>query len=186
MSAIQSHVQIRVQLPLLEDILGHWQHQVGQDFDGYRNHCYRMIHACFALRDCSSDEQQKIIIAAAYHDLGIWTEQTVDYLPPSIAMAQHYLALRGLSAWCEEISLMIDQHHSLKPVSHPRFPLVEVFRQADLVDVSLGWVRFGLSKSYVKKLQQQFPDAGFHRRLLMLAGDWFSKHPLRAPPFLKW
>ena len=186
MNAIQTQPQIRARLPLLEDILSHWQHQIGQDFDGYRNHCYRMIHACFVLCDCNGDEQQKIMIAAAYHDIGIWTEQTVDYLPPSIALVQHYLAQRGLSAWCEEISLMIDQHHSLTAVNHPRFPLVEVFRQADLVDVSLGWVRFGIAKAYIKQVQQQFPDAGFHRRLLQLAGDWFGKHPLRAPPFLKW
>ncbi len=181
-----NQAQIRARLPLLEDILSHWLHHIGQDFDGYRNHCYRMIHVCWALHHCTEDEQQKIIIAAAFHDLGIWTEQTVDYLPPSIALAQRYLAHRGLSAWCEEISLMIDQHHSFKAVNHPRFPLVEVFRQADLVDVSLGWIRFGVDKGYFKQVQTTFPDAGFHRRLLQLGGDWFGKHPLRAPPFFKW
>jgi hypothetical protein len=74
----------------------------------------------------------------------------------------------------------------VKPVNHPRFALVEVFRQADLVDVSLGWVRYQVPKAYFKQVQQQFPDYGFHRRLLSLAGDWFGKHPLRAPPFFKW
>ena len=110
----------------------------------------------------------------------------MDYLPPSVALARQYLIDQGLSAWCEEIELMIDMHHKLRRHDDPRFPLVEVFRQGDLVDFSLGLVKFGLSAAHIRALKAAFPNAGFHRRLLQLAGGWFARHPLSPPPFIKW
>ena len=31
-------------------------------------------------------------VAVAFHDLGIWTDNTLDYLPPSVNRAKTYLA----------------------------------------------------------------------------------------------
>lgn len=177
---------IETQIPLLDDILGLWREQLGADFVPYRNHVHRMANFCFALHDCSDDDRRKIAIAGAFHDLGIWSDHTVDYLPPSVLRAREYLAANGLQHWSEEIELMVDEHHRLRTCRDPRFPLVEVFRKADLVDVSLGMLRFGIPGATIRAVKAAFPNSGFHKRLMKLAGEWFSQHPLSPPPFFKW
>lgn len=173
-------------LPLLDSILEPWKSTIGPDYEGYKNHCTRMAHCCFALRDCTEEERRKITIAAAHHDIGIWTNSTVDYLPPSIAQARQYLADNRLTHWMDEIVQMIDLHHQFRAVKDGQYPLVEVFRQGDLVDFSMGLIRFGIARTTVKAIKMQFPNAGFHKRLMQLAGGWFARHPLSPPPFMKW
>ena len=63
-------------IPLLENILGEWKIEIGDDFTGYRNHVYRMVNFCFAQHDFSDEERIKIIIAGCFHDLGIWSDRT--------------------------------------------------------------------------------------------------------------
>lgn len=179
-------MEIQERIPLLEEILGGWKEELGDDYLGYRNHVYRMIHFCLALRDCSREERKKIVIAGCFHDLGIWTNSTVDYLPPSVALAKSYLRRNKLRDWIAEIELMIDMHHKLRPYKDDRYPLVEVFRKGDLVDFSLGVVQFGLPSAFIRSVKDQFPNAGFHKRLAQLAAGWFAKHPLSPPPFFKW
>ncbi len=179
-------IAIESSIALIDEILGQWRVQLGADYQGYRNHVYRMVHFCFALGDASEADKKKIAIAACFHDLGIWSDGTIDYLPPSVVQAQMYLERQGLAEWSQEIALMIDLHHKIRAVTDAHSPLIEIFRKADLVDVSLGLVKFGLPASLIRSVKAAFPNAGFHKRLLKLAGGWFSEHPLSAPPFLKW
>lgn len=171
---------------LLDELLEPWRSLIAEDFDGYRNHCQRMLSFCFALRACSEEEQTKVAIAACFHDIGLWTENTLDYLEPSVVPALQCLDERGLGAWSDDIRLMITEHHRLRAVRDSRYPLVEAFRQADLVDFSLGLVKCGLSPSKVREVQQQFPNAGFHKGLLHKAGAWFVRHPFNPAPMMKW
>jgi hypothetical protein len=179
-------MRIEDPIPLLEEILAPWRARVGSDFAGYRNHVYRVLHFCFALRDCSEEERRKLLIAGAFHDLGIWSEGTVDYLQPSIALAMTYLRQSGLSQWSQEITLIIDLHHKLRPATDAAFPLVELFRRADLADVSLGLIQGGVPVATIRAVKAAFPNAGFHKRLMQLAGGWFARHPVTPPPFMKW
>jgi hypothetical protein len=179
-------MNVETQIPLLEDVLGRWRQDLGGDFTAYRNHVYRVVHFCCALRTCGSEEREKVVIAGAFHDLGIWSDKTVDYLPPSAALANGYLLETGREAWVPEIEGMILLHHKLRRVDPAQPALTEVFRQADLVDLSLGLVRFGLSGARVAEIRSAFPNAGFHQRLGRLAAGWFAKHPFSPPPFLKW
>jgi hypothetical protein len=177
---------IEERIPLLEEILGAWKNEIGSDYAGYKNHVYRMINFCFARRDFNDEEREKIIIAGCFHDLGIWSSDTFDYLPPSVALATEYLRQNNLAQWSAEIELMIAMHHKLGKYRDNQSPLVEVFRQGDLVDFSLGLVKCGLPKNYIKSVKAQFPNAGFHRRLARLAGGWFCRHPFNPLPVLKW
>lgn len=176
---------IESEIALVEEIFAPWQAMLGADYLGYKNHVYRVIHFCCALYPCDIVARQKIIIAACFHDIGIWTDHTVDYLPPSIDAVTKYLQQHQLDGWTAEICLMIDMHHKLRRYSDQN-SLVEIFRQGDLVDFSLGWVRASVPKTYVRQVKAQFPNAGFHRRLLQLAKQWFICHPLQLPPFMKW
>ena len=48
---------------LLEEILTESKETIGNEYAGYRNHVYRMIHFCLSLKDCNEEEREKIIIA---------------------------------------------------------------------------------------------------------------------------
>lgn len=176
---------IEEKIPLVEEILENWKPAIGESFEGYKNHVYRMIHFCFAIRDCSKEEKQKVIIAACFHDLGLFTDKTVDYLPPSIVLAKKYLQENGLTGWTDEIELMIDMHHKITAYTDSRYPLVEVFRQGDLVDFSLGLVKFTVSSNYVDLVKSKFPNSGFHNMLFVEAVKWVFKHPLNPAPIMK-
>ena len=170
----------------VDEVLGGWRDVIGKDYAGYRNHVCRVVHYCFALRDCSEEDRHKVIIAACFHDLGIWSANTSNYLPPSEALAGDYLRQRGIEHWIQEIELMIDRHHKLRTYRDGRYPLVEVLREADLVDVSLGIQKFGLPGAYVRDVKRQFPNAGFHWRLVKLLGQGLRRRPWNPLPIFKW
>lgn len=179
-------MKINKTIPLLDSILLEWKPIIAHDYDGYRNHVYRMVHFCFYLKTCSQEEQEKIIIAAAFHDIGLWHAGTLDYIPPSITPAMQYLRKNDLEDWSVEVALMISEHHKLRPYQNTLYPLVEVFRKADLVDFSLGIIKCGVDKGVVLELQNAFPNCGFHRGLAEKAAKWFVAHPFNPVPMMKW
>lgn len=178
-------MQIEKQISLLDSIFDEWKTTIGKDFEGYKNHVYRMVNCCFSLKPCSEEEREKILIAAAFHDLGLWVGNTLDYIPPSIPPAIEYLKRRGLESWTKEISFMISEHHKIRQYVGP-FPLVELFRRGDLVDFSLGIVKFGLPEEFITKLKAEVPNAGFHANLVRLSVKWFVRHPFNPAPMMKW
>lgn len=161
-------------------ILGRFQRELGNDAQAYRNHVLRVIEFCGAMHE---GDREKITIAACFHDLGIWTSGTFDYLPPSIALAQDFLREQGLERWSDEIATMIGMHHRIRRHDDR---LVEAFRRSDLVDVSLGFLKCGLPRAFVRDVRARHPNAGFHKRLVQLAGGWWVRHPLHPLPVLKW
>lgn len=173
-------------IPEIGEILGEWRQELGADAVAYTNHVCRVVKFCIEIHRADEDDREKIVIAGCFHDLGIWAHNTFDYLRPSIEMAKTYLEDHGKPDWAEEIELMIDLHHKLTPYRDPEFPLVESFRKADLVDVSKGMMKCGLPRKFVKEVLAQFPNAGFHRRLVQLTFAEFKKHPLRPLPMMKW
>lgn len=172
--------------PDIEQVLETWRAEIRETFEGYRGHVYRVFNCGLALRNCSEQEVRKLAIAAAFHDLGLWSDRTVDYIPPSVVRVREWLEANERVEWSEEIALMIEFHHKIRPYRDPEYPMVELFRKADLVDFSLGIVRFGLPSEFISRLKSEIPNAGFHRFLLRGARDWFLEHPLRPPPFFKW
>lgn len=177
---------IDTRIALLDTILSEWRGAIGDDFAGYRNHVYRVVHFCLALHPCTGDARDQIIVSACFHDLGIWSDRTVDYLPPSMARATEHLRTRQLAHWIPDVQAMIEFHHQITAHRDPVRPVIEHFRQADLIDLSLGIVRCGLSKRYVRDVRTAFPNAGFHQRLVRLAIDGFASRPLNPLPFFKW
>ena len=171
---------------LIEEILALWKDRIGSDYSGYRGHVYRMFNFCLALRPCTEEEKEKLAIAACFHDIGLWSDHTVDYIPPSVAQARMYLSNIGRQAWSEEIELMVEMHHKVRAIQGSRYPLVELFRKGDLVDFSLGVFTFGIPRSYTRQVKATLPNNGFHKFLMKGAREWFSKHPFSAPPFMKW
>ena len=132
------------------------------------------------------DALEKLYIASAFHDLGLWTDNTVDYLPPSRELARAYLQKQGREDWITEVDLMIDMHHKIRPFTQPQWPMVEIFRVGDLADFSLGLLRGRIPGDVVQKVKAAFPNAGFHAFLIKKAVAWTVRHPLNPAPVFKW
>lgn len=179
-------MNIEIQHPLIDQILSKWQECIGVDYPGYRGHVYRMFNFCLALKPCTEEEKTKLAIAACFHDIGLWSDRAVDYIPPSVGQAKLYLSRSGLEAWSEEVGLMVEMHHKVRAYKDTRYPLVELFRKGDLVDFSLGVFTFGLPRSYIRRVKNAIPNHGFHQFLMRGARDWFLAHPFSPPPFMKW
>lgn len=81
----------------------------------YRNHACR-VAAFHCMLDGSRDEvPQHVLVAAAFHDLGIWTAGTFDYLEPSVLLATGHLRSTSSGADREIVTAMIRNHHKLTP-----------------------------------------------------------------------
>lgn len=173
-----------VNVPRLDALLDRHADALGADFAAYRNHTYRVANFHFLL-DAAGD-LDKLAIAAAYHDLGIWTARTFDYLAPSIALATAYLDEIGKAEWGSEVAAMIDNHHKVTRCRAGVPASAETFRRADWIDVSLGRLRFGLARCAVVDVLRLFPNAGFHRRLARLSLQRLVRHPLRPLPMFRW
>jgi len=172
-------------IPIVEEVLDQYATALGQDFIGYRNHVHRVVNLCLAVTPGSRDHLEKIAVAAAFHDLGIWTAHTWDYIAPSVSLAREYLVAHSREDWLPEIEAMIANHHKItRARAHPDW-LVEGFRRADWVDVSYGLRRFGVAGPFITSLYAAWPSAGFHRRLVELTLAWFPRHPLTPLPMVR-
>ncbi|MFA9218357.1 MAG: hypothetical protein ACEQSK_14815 [Sphingomonadaceae bacterium] len=170
----------------LDDLLALHAEAIGRDLPGYRNHAYRVLNFCLALSTESPDRIAKIATAVAFHDLGIWTHHTFDYLPPSDVLVRDWLHQHGDPTWCDEVSAMIQLHHKFTPCAADAGPLAEAFRRADWVDVTHGVIAHGLPRALLREVFAAFPDAGFHLLLLKLSFKRVLSHPLHPLPMMRW
>ena len=60
-------------IPILDELLHAHVGVLGRDFEGYRNHTYRVVNLCVAQTSSDPEQLEKLAIAAAFHDMGIWT-----------------------------------------------------------------------------------------------------------------
>lgn len=185
---------LHTEIAVLDDVLRAHAGELGDDFTPYRNHTYRVANLCIALSppapgtvgdsEALQEPLQKIALAAAFHDLGIWTDGTFDYLPPSIRAAAAHLAATGRADWTPEVTAMIREHHKITAY-RGEHPLVEPFRRADWVDVTGGLRRFGLPRRLVRELYATWPDAGFHKKLVQLELRRLRTHPWSPLPMVR-
>ena len=180
-------VAIVQRFALLDELFAAGAETLGRDLTAYRNHAYRVFNLCrgfVAAPDSSTNE--RIAVAAYFHDIGIWTDDTFDYLAPSAARALAYLTQAGHDVWSGEVSRMIFEHHKLTAYIATDGELVEAFRRADWIDVTLGVRRFGLERGFVAEVREAFPNAGFHRRLVELGSRRCVSHPFSPLPMMRW
>jgi hypothetical protein len=170
---------------LLDELLDAHAAVLGRDFTAYRNHTYRVVNLCVTQSSADLEQLQKLAIAAAFHDMGIWTDGTFDYLQPSVTLATNYLVQSGRAAWTPEISAMILEHHKISRYRGNSSWLVEPFRRADWVDVTRGLITFGLSQSLLHAVFSTWPSAGFHKRLVQLELARLRRHPLNPLPMVR-
>lgn len=174
-----------LEIPALDALLHQHADALGPDYAAYRNHTYRVANLCLTLCGGDTEQVQKIATAAAFHDLGIWTARTFDYLPPSVDLACDHLHHTGRQDWSDEISRMILEHHRIRSCRQNLHWLVEPFRQADWIDVSHGVLSFGLPRALLRDTFAHWPNEGFHKRLAQLTLKRLRTHPLSPLPMLR-
>lgn len=169
----------------LDTLLDQWSATLGADLGAYRNHNYRIANFCIALAGADAGQIEKIGIACAFHDIGVWTVGTLDYLEPSRVLAAVHLAEIGKSEWSAEIEAMIMEHHKLRSAGASAGPLVEPFRKADWIDVSMCTLSFGLSRAFMREVREAFPNAGFHKLLMKATAKQLRTDPLHPMPMMR-
>jgi len=179
----------------IDRIFVDWRLPLRYRYDAYKGHVYRMFNFTCALLEGgqgalgaygrSQDVEARVAIAACFHDVDFVFAGNADYLDPSREQADRWLKEHGHSDWSEEIGLMIVWHHKLTPYRDDHAELVESFRRADLIDLSLGLVRSGLPGGYIRDVKKRFPNAGFHGLLGKTLVPYALRHPLRPMPMMR-
>lgn len=156
--------KIITNIPLLNEILLPWKNILKDDFNGYKEHVLRLINFVYFIADLDEPTKMKLIIIAAFHDLGLWchTKNTND---KSILLVTEYLNNKLLSNWTEEATLIISKHKKLIKPKNEHDSLCDVFRQAYLVDCSKGLFHSGISNDYIKTVFEVFPDTTHHKKI---------------------
>jgi len=169
---------------IIEAVLDTHKEVFGEDYLRYRNHVYRVYNNCLIL-DSKSDNSIKYALAAVFHDIGIWTEGTFDYIAPSIEKARQYLKSSNCRVEPDEIIAMIEWHHKISTYVGPYAETAECFRKADWIDVTVGLLAFGRSRAAFRKVRAQYPSHGFHRFLFKESAINTWRHPLNPLPMFR-
>jgi hypothetical protein len=170
----------------MDGLLARYAGVIGDDFIPYRNHVCRVASFHCLLQPPAARDLHKIAVAAVYHDLGIWSAGTFDYIGPSMAAAAQFLRAESRPELVDEVAVMIRDHHKLTPCCAGAPPSADAFRRADWVDVSAGALRFGIARDDIAAVRRRFPHAGFHRLLVKLTLKRLATHPLNPLPMLRW
>jgi hypothetical protein len=171
------------QHPIIEELFYSYSSIIGNDLQKYKNHVYRIFN--YSLYLSNAKDAEKYAIAAFFHDVGIWTNHTFDYLQPSIFLVKKYLLEIKKEDWINEISLMIENHHKITSYKNNYKNSVEIFRKADWTDVSMSLLHFHIPTSFIKEAERYFPYKGFHFFLVRLFFKNLLKHPFKPLPMFK-
>lgn len=173
--------------PLVEQILDEhrdWGRRDPRGWAGHRGHVYRVLNLARALAPPHADRDDKLAVAAAFHDLASFA--TLDYLAPSIQAMDAWLETSGRSAWSAELAVAVARHHRLRRYRGPYAELAEAVRRADLVDVSQAALRMGLPRDFVRTVRRTFASETYFTRSVPRAiGRHLIRHPLDPLPILR-
>lgn len=178
MELIQQH-------SVMEGFFKQWQPQLGKDYDRYRNHCYRVVNHCQQLMPLNREQLEQVMIAACFHDVGIWLDNTFDYLKPSQDRANNFLVREGKSQWSQAVCTMIMEHHKITAYEGENEQLIEAFRKADWIDVTMGALNFSLPRKTIREIHSAFPYLGFHTMLMQKTLRNTLQHPFNPLPMFK-
>lgn len=160
-----NEIKIISESPTVEARLSPFREKVGKDYDGYRNHIYRVL--TYTLHFLGEDETQREAIETAlvYHDIGLWSDAQTAYLEPSI---QRVLADNQEHGWGYDEQLLRDiiyWHHKVTAFRGPHANIVNAVRKADWVDATGGRIRKGLPKAEIRRVMEAIPPSGFYETL---------------------
>jgi hypothetical protein len=170
--------------PHIEDILKRHRSDLNLDYDKYRHHVYRVFNFSLLLSEANAKDTDALAVAAAFHDIGLWTKGTMDYIKPSVVLAKEYLKEKQAKISAKTVEEIISNHHKVTPYRDDE--IVEAFRKADLIDLSLGIISHGISGKDISEIYDEFPGEWFHTFILGEIVKSAFRNPLNPLPILKW
>lgn len=180
-------------LPIVEKLFQSWHVALGDHHEAYRNHVYRLIYLTrHFYPDMTEDEAALLQVAGAFHDVGIWLDDTFDYLEPSANHACAWLAEHpdtgtgSLESQQRLLRNLIENHHKVRPVGTTIHPLVEAFRKGDWTDVTGTYRLVGLTRTERSALLGAFPLRGFRTLLARMALNRARRYPRSPLPMMRW
>lgn len=145
-------------LQVLRDLTG----EVGGPME---RHCARVIVLTreLARRGGHSIDDELVVCAAWLHDLGLYPEVATKaaYVTDSRHLAERVLAEEGWDAARIRLCAEAVEHHHELPSQWARGNEVELLRRADLIEVSMGLVSFGIPRAFRQDLLARVPRDGF-------------------------
>jgi HD superfamily phosphodiesterase len=148
-------------------------------------HCLRCRHiaAELASRRGWIVDGEVLTVAAILHDVGLYPGVATGdaYVADGAALARAVLERHGWSPTRIELCAeAIDRRHELRR-QQQRGVEIEALRQADLVDVSGGLLRFGLDREWLRSLRRVVPARGLAGELFREVGRALRERPLTLP-----
>jgi hypothetical protein len=128
-------------------------------------------------------DREVLLIAGLLHDVGLYDEASHGgvYVLEGAEFAADLLRKQG---WEEDrIRLCFDaieRHHDTR-TQWDRGAEVELIRRADLVDLTSGLVRFGLSREWLRDLFKSVPRDGTYGTIGKEVGKLLIHRPLTFP-----
>lgn len=144
---------------------------IGKDYPAYRGHVYRTI--TYAMHFLNQQEPHRKLVETVfvYHDIALWTADTLAYLEPSEEIALRDNREKELGLDPELLKSAIHWHHKILPYKGANADVVNAVRKADWIDASQGMLRKGLTKQQVSQVEEAIPNFGFPDVLQRLAHD---------------
>lgn len=151
-----------------EAILENYRTVIGATYEAYLNHIRRVMTYANWFTPFTYAERKLVETALAFHDLGFWCNNRIDYLKPSIAMAKS----QSNETDADSIAAIIHNHHRWMTYRGPHARLAEPVRKGDWIDVTKGRRLFGMPKQFQIEVDNAIPNLGFRTQLLATARSW--------------
>jgi hypothetical protein len=171
---------------LIDEVYEAHRAVLGPALEGMRNHAYRTLNLARHLAPDSPGRDERLAVAATFHDLPAFFEGDLEYLDRAADMAEAHLRAAGHDAWVPEVRLMIRHHHKVRPYRGPYAATVDAVRRADWVDVTGTALRAGFPRGYVGALGKAFPLTPLLRPGWCMIARYAVRHPRRPLPMLQW
>ena len=131
--------------------------------------------------------RELLLIAGLLHDIGLYDEASRGGVYV-LEGAEFTAELLRAQSWDEgRIRVCFDaveRHHELRS-QWDRGAEVELIRRADLIDVSAGLVRFGLSREWLKDLFDSVSRSGTYRTIGSEVARVLRHRPLTLPQIFR-
>jgi hypothetical protein len=155
----------------VEDLLTPYKDKIGEDYNAYRGHVYRVITYAMHFLDNNNSYQKMVETVFVYHDIGLWSDNNLAYLDPSEALALHDNETKNFGLDPDTLQAAIHWHHKITPYTGIDANVINAVRKADWIDANQGKIRKGMTKEQIKTVQDAIPNYGFPRVLKRLAKE---------------
>jgi hypothetical protein len=172
--------------PNLDRLLNNYKELINDDFQGYKNHIYRVLTYSLHYLDADKTQDGKVLkylpvieAALVYHDIGLWTDRRLSYLELSSSRAKMEFENSWSVDKLELLHNIIYYHHKITPFTGTNEKIVNAVRKSDWIDASLGIVNHGMSSAHIRSVNAALSDSGFHYTLATIGHRYYGNNFVR-------